>query len=99
MISMKRILRDYREAGALSALVSLWGFVDENVFITKAGAVGVVYRLHAQDAECLDHDQRAGWTSAPRCPPAGVGRSKARRRRGGAHQPIIGSPGNNDAAG
>lgn len=58
MVSMKRILRDHRDAGTLSGLVALWGFVDDRVFLTKAGALGVVYRLHARDAECLDHDQR-----------------------------------------
>ena len=58
MVPIKRILRDHREAGTLSGLISLWGFVDDRIFLTKAGAVGIVYRLHAQDAECLDHDQR-----------------------------------------
>ena len=58
MVPITRILRDHSEAGTLSGLVALWGFVDDCVFLTKAGAVGIVCRLHAQDAECLDHDQR-----------------------------------------
>ena len=58
MVSIKRILRDYEHAGSVSALVSLWGFADEYAFLTKAGAVGTVFRLHAPDVECLDHDDR-----------------------------------------
>ena len=58
MVPIKRILRDYEHAGSVSGLVSLWGFVDDHTFLTKTGAVGTVYRLHARDAECLDHDER-----------------------------------------
>jgi type IV secretion system protein VirB4 len=53
-----RILRDYREAGAINAQIALWGFVDDETFLTKAGHVGLVYRLHGQDPEGLTHDQR-----------------------------------------
>jgi type IV secretion system protein VirB4 len=53
-----RILRDYAEAGAINAQIALWGFVDDNTFLTKAGHVGIVYRVLGQDAEGLTHDQR-----------------------------------------
>ena len=59
MVSFKRILKDYSEAASLSGLLALWGFVDEHSFMTKAGAVGVAYRLEGADYECLDHSQRA----------------------------------------
>jgi type IV secretion system protein TrbE len=59
MVSFKRILKDYAEAADLSGLLALWGFVDDHTFMTKAGAVGVVYRLEGADYECLDHSQRA----------------------------------------
>jgi hypothetical protein len=36
----------------------LWAFVDDGTFVTKAGDVGVVYRLKGQDYEGLDHAQR-----------------------------------------
>ena len=36
----------------------LWGFVDDETFLTKAGHVGLVYRIQGQDAEGLTHDQR-----------------------------------------
>ncbi|HEY6359027.1 MAG TPA: hypothetical protein VIX35_12315, partial [Vicinamibacterales bacterium] len=58
MVRLSRILKDYREAGAVNGLLDLWGFVDDTTFLTKAGAVGQVYRLHGVDAECLDHIER-----------------------------------------
>ena len=58
MLKIRRILRDYQEAGSLNSLIALWGFVDDETFITKAGHVGVVYRLAGVDYECLDQAQR-----------------------------------------
>jgi hypothetical protein len=45
VVKIGRILRDYREAGSLNGLLALWGFVDDTTFLTKAGHVGVVYRV------------------------------------------------------
>src|SRR5471030_2042374 len=42
MVRVARILKDFRETGALNSLIALWGFVDETTFLTKAGAVGVL---------------------------------------------------------
>lgn len=58
MVRISRILKDSRDTGALNTLIALWGFVDDSVFLTKAGAVGAVYRLQGGDFECLDHAQR-----------------------------------------
>ena len=58
MVRISRILKDFRETGALNSLIALWGFVDDTTFLTKAGAVGVLYRLQGVDFECLDHPQR-----------------------------------------
>ena len=58
MMRLDRILRDYAEAGAVNAQIALWGFVDDHTFLTKAGHVGVVYRIRGTDAEGLTHDQR-----------------------------------------
>lgn len=58
MVKLARILKDYREAGTVSGLLALWGFVDDHAFLTKAGALGVVYRLDGADYECLDHAER-----------------------------------------
>ena len=53
MLNVRRILRDYRDAGSLNSLLALWGFVDDEVFLTKAGHIGVVYRLAGVDYEGL----------------------------------------------
>ena len=58
MISVSRIRHDFDEAGSVNSLLTLWGFVDDHIFITKAGHVGVMYRLHGVDYECLDGTQR-----------------------------------------
>ena len=47
MLKVSRILRDYREAGSVNSLLALCGFVDDTMFLTKAGHVGVVYRVMA----------------------------------------------------
>ena len=58
MLTRRAIRREYDEAGSVNALLALWAFVDEGTFVTKAGDVGVVYRLQGQDYEGLDHAQR-----------------------------------------
>ena len=58
MVRLARILRDYEEAGSLNGLLALWGFVDETTFLTKAGHVGVIYRVRGIDGEGLTHGQR-----------------------------------------
>src|SRR6187200_2809825 len=58
MVRLNRILRDYREAGSVNGLLALWGFVDDYTFLTKAGHVGLVYRVRGVDYEGLSHPQR-----------------------------------------
>lgn len=58
MLSLRHILREYEHAGSLNSLIALWGFVDDHTFLTKAGDVGVVYRVAGVDDECLDQAQR-----------------------------------------
>ena len=58
MVSVARILRDYKEAGSLNELIALWGFVDGSAFLTKSGDVGLVYQLRGVDYEGLTHEQR-----------------------------------------
>ena len=63
-------LRDYREAGSVNGLLALWGFVDETTFLTKAGHVGVVYRIRGVDYEGLYPSAAPGARrigSKPRC--------------------------------
>src|SRR6266508_2797230 len=58
MVSVPRILRDYQDAGSVNSLLAIWGFVDDYVFLTKAGHLGLVYRLGGTGYECLDQVQR-----------------------------------------
>lgn len=58
MLRHRTIRRDHDAAGSVHALLALWAFVDDHTFVTKAGDVGVVYRLHGHDSEGLDHTQR-----------------------------------------
>jgi type IV secretion system protein VirB4 len=58
MVRLQRIVRDYQEAGSVNSLLALWGFVDHETFLTKAGHVGLVFRLAGVDDECLDEAQR-----------------------------------------
>lgn len=58
MVKLSRILRDYEAADGVNSLLSVWGFVDDHTFLTKAGHVGLVYRLGGCDYECLDQAQR-----------------------------------------
>ena len=58
MLSVGRILRDHQDAGSVNSLVAVWGFVDDQTFITKAGHLGMVYRVEGVDYECQDQEQR-----------------------------------------
>src|SRR5262245_46931509 len=54
MVKVSRLLKDYAEAGALNERVAVWGFVDDHTFLTKAGAVGLAFRLTPVDPACLE---------------------------------------------
>ena len=58
MLSLRRIIRDYTEAGSVNSLIALWGFLNDDTFLTKAGHVGVVYRVAGVDYECCDQASR-----------------------------------------
>ena len=58
MVRIDRIRRDYQDAGSVNGLLSLWGFVDDWTFLTKAGHVGLVYHLRGVDYEGLSYPQR-----------------------------------------
>jgi len=62
VLRVGRILRDYRDASAVNELLAIWGFVDEGMFLTKAGHVGLVYRLRGVDVDGLTHAQRRSLT-------------------------------------
>ena len=54
MLSLQRIFKNYQEAGALNGQVNLYGFMSDQVFLTKTGDLGVILEVHGVDYECLD---------------------------------------------
>lgn len=53
MFKLAQITNDYREAGAFCAQVNLFGFVDEEIFLTKSGDLGIILGVEGVDYECL----------------------------------------------
>jgi type IV secretion system protein TrbE len=51
---LDRIFKAYRETGAMNEQINLFGFVSNEVFLTKTGDVGVVLAVKGVDYECLD---------------------------------------------
>jgi len=62
MLRLSRIFKNYAEAGSLNAQVNLYGFIDENVFLTKTGDLGVILEVRGVDYECLDSETVDGLT-------------------------------------
>ena len=56
MINLAKLFKDYNDTGALNEYVNLYGFVADNVFLTKSGDLGVVIQVDGIDYECLDQN-------------------------------------------
>ena len=54
MFRLAEVTKQYDEAGALCSQVNLFGFVDDDVFLTKSGDLGIVLTIDGVDYECLD---------------------------------------------
>src|SRR5579859_2891244 len=54
VFNLRKAIRNYKETGALSENVSIFGFIDDNCFITKNGDVGLILAVKGIDYECLD---------------------------------------------
>src|SRR5258708_1438324 len=54
MFMLSQITKDYREAAALCTQVNLFGFVDDEIFLTKSGDLGIMISVEGVDYECLD---------------------------------------------
>ena len=54
MLNLKRVFKNYQEAGSLNAMVNLFGFIGPQVFLTKSGDAGIVLELEGVDYECRD---------------------------------------------
>jgi type IV secretion system protein VirB4 len=57
MTCLSRILRDYREAGAIDSLVPVHAAIDERTWVTVSGDLLSVLQATPRDGECLDSDQ------------------------------------------
>jgi type IV secretion system protein VirB4 len=62
VLNLKRIFRNYDEAGSLNALVNLFGFVGPKTFLTKTGEVGTILEIKGVDYECLEQGVIDGLT-------------------------------------
>ncbi|MGC2604307.1 MAG: hypothetical protein WA419_02010, partial [Silvibacterium sp.] len=58
MFKVEHITKDWKEAGSLQAHINLYGFWDEDCFLTKTGDLGSVLRIGGIDYESLDHAGR-----------------------------------------
>jgi type IV secretion system protein TrbE len=54
VFKLDRIKKDFHDAAALCTQINLFGFVEEEVFLTKSGDLGVVLSVDGVDYECLD---------------------------------------------
>src|SRR3989454_3524335 len=62
MLRLNRIFKNYEETGSFNEQVNLYGFIDQHVFLTKTGDLGVVLEVRGVDYECLDADTLDGLT-------------------------------------
>ena len=53
MFRLDRALQPYREAGSLNDRINLFGFIDDRVFLSKSGDVGVMLAVKGVDYESL----------------------------------------------
>src|SRR5260370_26087163 len=62
MLRLNRIFKNYKETGSFNEQVNLYGFIDQHMFLTKTGDLGVVLQVHGVDYECLDGNTLDGLT-------------------------------------
>jgi len=54
MLNLRRLFKNYDEAGSVNAMVNLFGFAGPEMFLTKTGDAGMVLEVKGVDYECLD---------------------------------------------
>ena len=62
MFSLRRLIKNYDETGSLNEQLSPQSFLDEHLFVTKAGDLGAVLEVRGVDFECLDNDSVDSFT-------------------------------------
>src|ERR1700722_18852492 len=58
MYKVENITKDWKEAGSFAAQINLYGFWDEQCFLTKSGDLGCALKVGGIDYESLDHAGR-----------------------------------------
>jgi type IV secretion system protein TrbE len=56
MINLAKLFKAYNDAGTLNEYINLFGFANDQVFLTKSGDLGVVVHVDGIDHECLDQN-------------------------------------------
>src|SRR6266478_4753580 len=54
MLNLRRVFKNYDETGSFNEQINLYGFVDDQLFLTKTGDLGAVLEVRGVDFECLD---------------------------------------------
>ena len=54
MIRLDRVIWPWKESGALNSQINLYGFWNDQAFLTKSGDLGIVLRVRGVDYESLD---------------------------------------------
>jgi type IV secretion system protein VirB4 len=55
MLRIDRVLKPWKESAALNAQINLYGFWNDEVFLTKSGDLGIVLSVRGVDYESLDN--------------------------------------------
>jgi type IV secretion system protein VirB4 len=58
MHRIETITKDWKEAGSFAAQINLYGFWNEDCFLTKSGDLGIALRIGGIDYESFDHTGR-----------------------------------------
>jgi type IV secretion system protein TrbE len=58
MLRLDRVIKPWKESGALNAHINLFGFWNETTFLTKSGDLGMVMRVSGIDYESLDNSEQ-----------------------------------------
>jgi type IV secretion system protein VirB4 len=58
MLRIDKAIKAWKESDALAAHINLYGFWNENTFLTKSGDVGMALRVRGVDYESLDYGEQ-----------------------------------------
>jgi type IV secretion system protein VirB4 len=58
MLRLDKIIKPWKESGALNDHINLYGFWNETTFLTKSGDVGIVFSVPGVDYESLDRSEQ-----------------------------------------